>query len=609
MSEITYKPNIMMFYGENANNEYKITPAPNINISVNTRYANDTIIGYNYTITLTGTITSLNLQDLNWGENYDTLDNQGSITKLVDGIARLRKILNQNGNILYIVNARDSNDIFFKAKNGKLISFDVSQSNDNWKSTAPFTATIEFDAIEINEAEDCSNPLFDSSSYPTDLNGVVNLSEYKLKSFNDSWSFDFPESMYDKMAYTDCGNFININSIIFTIQYQIQAVGSDYMVYTNDDLNSDGEVTPAWLQAKKFVQKRLHTQVTSLIDGVLKTYGSGCSSTDTLQDINIPGSTASGLLSSLGDDSYVICNETINCQSSESEGSFSASYNATVCSKLGNGLFSSPYATHKVNKTKSENYDYVRPETRVTLNGTIQGMIEGGLIRNGEALTLPDSGALLVKGSQSQTKHANARGILNNIFSHSDYNSGIGKNGKKDLKQFYKDLFCINAETLGITPAPDDNLSDSLPHPVNFTLTEDRSNGIITYTVEYSDIVNRCGKTYTAISVETEDKTKVYAMLDIPGGGCAVIQKLGTYTPVRTTISIEGKDDSIFGKPPAPIDLESLIRCEGGNCQAVAYLPISLPQGAILTQQQYTNDPVTGSFQITISYICNNGCQ
>lgn len=603
MASVEYKPNIFMYYGIKGDNEYKITPAPNMTIAVNMRYSSDTVIGYNYTVTLNGTVTSLNLQNLGYGDSYDpeTMEH-GNIGSLVDAIARLRELLLQNGNILYITNAQD-NSILFKARNGKLVSFDVSPSNDNWRQTAPFTATIEFDTIEINETEDCSTPFFDS---PISEYAIGNLAEYKLKSFNDNWTFDFPESAYNKLANTDANKFINVNNVIFTIQYQIQATGSDYFVYTNDEVNSDAKATPAWSQAKAFAQKRLHGQVTNLINKVLKTYPDACSSTDGLADINIPGT--SGLLSSLGDLDYIICNETVNCQSSESEGTFSATYNAMVCSRRG-GFYSSPLATHTIQKNTTQSNELIRPEKRITLSGSIQGMIEGGLVRTNEPLELPANGSFIIKRNQVTTKYMNARTLLNRFFDATDYNGGIGTHSKIDLKQGYKDLFGINQKTLGITPAPDDQLSDSLPHPVNFSLTEDKSAGIINYTVEYSDIANRCGKKYTSINIESEEPLKVHSVIEIPNGGCAVVQKLGTYSARKINVTIEGKDDSKAGKPDPPIILENLIKCEAGDCLADAYMPpIILPYGAILTQQQYTSNPVDGSFQVSLGYICTGPC-
>lgn len=597
-----------MYYGVKGSNQHKIMPAPNISMSVEMQYANDTIVGYTYNLTMNGIITGLDLRNVGYGQDYE--EDGRNIGSIVDAIERLRKRLNENGNILYITDAQ-TGAILLKAKGGILRSFTVNESPNGWSSTAPFSATIDFDALEINNAEGCNDSLFNVSSYPSDLTGIVNNTKYKLKSFSDNWTFDFPESVYDKVAYSDVGEYINMNNVIFKIQYHLEATGKTSYVYQNEDANSSSTVLPAWIQAKNFVQKRLVAQVGNLIDGVLKTYNSACTTGDTLDTINIPSSSLNGLISSM--QGYSICNENISCESSESQGTFSVDYSATITSTRGHNLISSPFANHTITKSVTHNNDLSNQETRVSINGTIQGMVPGGLITGNDVeIQLPDHGSVFVKRGRFYTKYYYARLILDQIYNPSDYGGGFGLYGKRDFKPFFKDLMGISA--IGGNSSSNDPYRSSLPHPISFNLTEDKVAGTINYTAEYSNTANRCGKEFNSITIESDEPTKVFASLEVPNGGCPIIQELGTSTLKKITVNISGKDNSSAGRPSSPIDLSSLVRCGyQGSCYEDTYLPpVGFNVNGYLTDHQYTSNPITGEYQITLGYICpaegNNAC-
>lgn len=604
-----YDPDILMYYGPK-DEDHRILPAPDISISLEYNYSNDTIIGYTYTISLSGFITALDLRTGSPSSN-------GGPGAVIDHIEKLKQILVQNGNILHVVDKLGNT--ILKAKGGILRSFNVEDSLNNWVYYAPYTATLEFSSLDLaDKTEDCSNIFLDSSTYSVD--GIVDITKFKIKSFNDSWSFTFDENdSFNRIKTNDVGQNMDINNRSFNIQYTISATGKHFFVY-NDEEAGSSKVLPAWEQAKNFVQYRLHKQVTSLIDNVLKdNYTSACSSSDGQDNILEPGS-GPGLFKSY-DDKYKIFNEQITCQTSESDGSFSATYSAIVKSQLGNTLWSTPSTKHTVTKSVASTSRYqvlkdVPPDdppplladTNISVKGTIEGLIEGGLIRSAGPITLPSKGSILI-GSSSSTKYDNAKLLLAKIYNDSDYNGGFGEFGKKDLKKEYKDILNITMDALGITPSSADTIDDP-PHPTSFSLTHDYNTGTINYTVEYSN--RPCGRKFHDISIQTTNPTKISAVMNIPNSfSCPIIQELGTYTAKKVSITVQGVDNSMMGQPTQYDLVTGVLGDLSLDCFSAGYLPITLPpEGTyIITEKKYTKNPINGSFTVNLSYICNTtGC-
>lgn len=585
MSRI-YKPNIEMFYGTVNDNDSKIIPAPNMSIGITYSYANDTIVGYTYNITLNGTITSLDLRNLTYGDEYDPTEyNHRNIGSLADSIDKTRFLLAQNGNVLHITDAA-TGTTFFKAKGGILRSFNVGESNNNWTASASFTATIDFNAIDINDVEDCYSSFLDITGFPTNDKGIVEINAFKLKAFSDSWSFDFQEETYDVTGRTEppSNYYINLDNSHFKLSYQANATGKSYYVYSDDD-TSTSTLIPAWEQAKNFVQYRLYHQVTSLINGVLKTYPSGCGSEDGLNDINIPGNTTSGLLSSLGDSNYSIFNEEISCDSSESQGTFSANYSCIVRRSTG-GWYSPANCFHTVQKSTTDNNSTGNTVRNINLTGKITGLMSGGIVRSNAPVELPAQGKLFIYSDMTgQEKIYNAKNLLDRIYNYDNYN--------RDFYDHFKTALNINFDGLqGLT---------NDPNPTSFNLTYNYLEGTIDYSVEYSSR-NNCSTSYSLITVDIEDRTKVFVILDIPGSNsCGVVQPLGTFTLKKVNVTIEGYNSNI-AIAPGQLNFDDLVRC-ANSCGETPDLPINIPGGTI-TDQTYTLDPFTGKYTINVSYMC-----
>lgn len=600
-----YKPETKIFYGPIDNADNRLIPAPDISISIEYNYSNDTIVGYSYIITLTGSATALDLRNLNYGDEIPEPSNYNA-GSVIDHVNKLRKTLSQNGNILYVLNGIDDSTIL-KAKGGILRSFSIEDSPNNWIHYANYTATLEFHSVDfVSKTEDDCDSFLDPDSY--NVNGILDLTKFKIKSFNDSWSFTFDENeSFNRIKNNELELNLNINNHGFNIEYQISAVGKHFFHYTDENTN-EHTLLPAWEQAKNFVQERLYDQVKALIANVLKdNYNSACSSNDGLNDILSPGAGA-GLLKDMNN--YKIFNEQITCQASEAEGSFSATYSATVKSSLGNTQWSSPETKHTVNKSIKTNNSVGNTITNISIEGTIEGLVEGGLIRTNEPLELPKNGSFLIYKGAGVSKYNNAKNLLDQIYSDNDYNKGLGESGKRDLKPIFKNILGITLAALGGSPAPNDPIPDP-PHPISFNLTHDYNNGTINYSVEYSSKA-LCGRKFADISVQTSNPNKVTAIFNIPNSNnCPLIQELGTYTAKTVTLTVQGVDLSETGQPTELDAVDIILSDLNLGCYDPGYLPITLPPPGtyIITQQQYTKNPLDGSFSVNMSYVCGtSGC-
>lgn len=606
----TYSPDVKIYYGP-IDPDHRLVPAPDISISLEYQYSNDTIIGYTYVINFTGAITALDLRDLNYGDPIPNNLSYG-IGAITDHIHKVRKILTQNGNILQIVNGIDDS-IILRAKGGMLRSFSIDESPNNWTHYASFTASIEFNSIDFGSSTESCNALFlDTSTYPSGNAGIVDINKFKIKNFEDSWNISFNDNeSFNMIKNNELGTNININNHTFNIQYTISATGKHFFDYEDEDTGIS-TVLPAWEQAKNFVQYRLYEQVTNLLNGVLKnTYSNACSSSDNQSSINIPGVSSSGLLSNLGDSNYKIYNEIISCESSESDGSFSATYNALVSTTRGHEAWTIDSAQHTISKSINTTYEGDAPITNITVNGTIQGYVEGGIIRTNVPIQLPSKGSFLISNTSAITKYDNAKTLLDKIYSNNDYNNGIGITGKRDLKPAFKNAIGITLTELNISTPLDDDVPDP-PHPISFNLTHDYIGGTINYAIEYSSNAS-CGKKYNEISIQTAQPTKVIAVFNIPNSqSCPTIQELGTYTAKTVSFTISGIDHSDIGQPTS-LDLGAELSLANPGCFANGYWPgivwPNIGDNYILTQQQYTKNPIDGSFTATRTYICGtNGC-
>lgn len=568
---MSYSPAVKVFYGPPNNPvsiDTRIIPAPIINISTNFNYANDSLIGYDYNITLTGFITTLDLTKQTPVEN--------GIEYLTQRINEISKILHFNGGTLVATDGSDANII--RAKGGILKSFNVDPSNNLWTETAPFTAEFTFNEIEyfgcnLSQTINCDELIYESGTYNSSL---INISKYKISNFTDGWTFemndDLMHSKYDQI-YNDSIN----------IKYDISANGK---LFFNGD-----KVVPAWEQAKNFVQDKLYTNVTSLISKILdksNTNNDGCSPSKSIDTIYTNPTTDNGIINLLSSD-YNVFNEVIECSVSESEGAFSASYSAVI-KKIKNSPISTANSIHTFTLNKSTTS---KPTSivNIVVNGNIQGLIPGGLINSPSALELPNSGKLLLVKDDINitTKYDAALEAYEKISS------------RDDLTEAFKTMLNIDNSSLGIDVP---GIPKSSAHTVNHSY----SNGTITYTTTFNSNISCLDSTpIRSISISENDPVPRIAEFIVPGrSGGPIIQRLGSDQPKTVDINITGYSSGLINCCFNPSSIVQGVCISGQVLLPSTGIPSPEIDGLILVDDSYNTNILDGSFAIQRRYICCN---
>jgi hypothetical protein len=580
------------YYGPagNLSDNYRLVPAPTISINTEINYANDVIIGHTYTVNINGYATAMRLLTENISNDEDKIRN---IQKVVTHIDTIRSILSRNSSELHILD--DDGNTMIKCKGGTLRSLEFGQSENNWTTYSQYTAQIEFNEVQVlDESISCSSGFIDPSALSSNL---LNINKYKIRNFSDSWSFTVDDGTYNLVKNNDVGNSLNIENMRIGVSYNISATGKNYYI--------DDQVTPAWLNAKNFVQDRLYTVVTNLITSgllnssrILRQSGlESCSAQDTLNQIhrnNTPGILSS--LAGAGNTGYKVYNETISCETSESEGTFSANY-SSILKKNTTASFAANNVIHTVSKSIGTSYDSSAKKTvSISVQGNIEGLFEGGVIRTGGSFTLPNTGTLLI-GSTLASKYTSAESFLTKIIS------------GDDLKSDYKTALGITADQLELSN--NTCLTSATLFPSSFNLTKNYMDGTISYSAEYNS-TRACVPSgdVASASITVENPIPILAEFNIPGGyagdGGVVIQDIGVNSSRKISVSIQGKSTR---KCCINNDLTSLL---GVSCSGVV-LPsgIKLPNedDYILTQKNRQDNLMDGSYTMNLGYICSSGCK
>jgi len=576
-----------IYYGPDGDTgkDFMLVPAPTISINKEFVYANDSVIGYTYTVNLQGYIT-------NYRKTNDTDDPSNSmdyvsrnIQKVLGGIELVRKILSRNGSNLSIYD--DSSTLVINCQGGTLRSLNFEETDNNWSSYATYSATIEFNEVEfLGESITCLTSDIDPSSKSPN---VVDVDQHKIKSFNDGWSFSVTEQSFDFVRSTnDAGKDLKIHNMVINASYNISVTGKNY--YNNDLL------IPAHEQAKIFAQKRLYERVTQLVSGgtsnilkVTTNVDSEPCGSDTLNTIHQDG------LGILGNITYAPHNETISCDISESDGTFSANYSCILKSKAIGMTYSDESVIHTVSKSRTrETQSGTRDNYVISIEGTIEGLVPGGLISSGGNFSLPNTGSFVISGNNSTNKYSSA----NNFY------GDIGDD--TDLNDTFKGVLNITFDELDVDTSDCTNLPTT-PKPSSFNLTRNYIDGTINYSAEYSteNGCNREGESVTNISITTENPVPVLAEFIIPNG-TFTIQDIKTQTAKKITINIDGRKSR---DRECCNDLSTIVSSLA--CTSIALPPsVQLPNPSkyILTQKTRTDNKIEGTYNITLAYVCESGC-
>lgn len=552
----------------------RIAPAPTISITPEIYYANDNPIGYTYNISIKGFANALR-------KELDSGSTNFGLQPVLQHMGDIRKIFSFNGGDLHI---KQTNGDTILAKGATIKSITFDQSDNKWINYAPFTIEIEFNELNLTGCAetgtiDCSNSIFHQVSGAVNINNnLIDIKDYKIRSFNDKWTFTLDDKIYD--------GFDNVTNNLFKVTYTISSTGKNYYV--------NGKLIPAWQQAKLFVQYRLRSQIMGLINGVLQVDSqSACDATknlSTIHSVSTP-STTTGVLKGFntlraGGRVWDIYNETISCETAEAEGSFSLTYTATI--KKGSLNPAANAALHSytkdINIATSDKID-----ATITVKGTVQGMVRGGFVYyDFNHFQLPQSGSFITAKDGSETKYDNAR---------SHYNSMIGNNS--DLLDTFKTKLNITKTELLIN-----NDDEVKPKPASFTLEHGYHNGSVTYTAVYERqkaMSNSYG--YTNMSIVRTDPTDIIQEFVVPGRGAGpIIQKLNMKTPRTITINIDGASKENKG-----CSLDDL--CDSLPKFNIVGFDQLLQErdDLIITKQDYTSNKIDGSFSISLEYTAKGG--
>jgi hypothetical protein len=565
---------------------HRIAPAPTITISPEIYYANDSVIGYTYNITLNGYANALR-KEIDAGSVLYGAD------QTIQHIGDIRDIFNTNGGNLYI-KQNGSNIMVAKGATIKNITYNTSENR--WVNYSPFTIELEFNEIDFtgcsnNPSIACNSSFFNAGSLSSNL---IDIAKYKIKTFSDKWSFTIDNQIYNN--YT--GQFNNI----FKVSYNLSATGKNY--YINDNL------IPAWQQAKMFVQERLYNQVKSLINGVLQIIPAnkdGCSATAGLNAIHSTDSSAprSGGMFTGGNTAqdgsaanYDIYNETINCSTSEADGTFSITYNATI-KKNDPSLNPVENAVlHTYTKNISTTMEGSK-NVSISVQGNIQGLVRGGFIYYNNEFSLPSNGTFISTIDATETKYSNALAY---------FQAKIGDGS--DLLPNFKTQLDITQSQLLVNTSCEDEEEESSPTPASFTVDHGYGTGSVGYNVSYDTATSAFSgqkKGYSNVTIVRNDPVDMIQEFIIPGRiEGPIIQKLGMRTARTISINIDGA---------SPENKECVSFGDGANCfDPCDNLPkfsiknfeelLETNDKWIKTKEDYTSNKLDGSYSISLEYTC-----
>lgn len=572
-------------------NSTRLVPAPKVSISSDIYYANDSVIGYSYKIVLSGYANALR-----FNEKPDNAITYGA-DNVISHMDHIRNIFSCNGGDLHITNISNSDILVAKGCTIQSISFE--ESNNYWVYYAPYTITIECNEINlkgciVNTDISCSDSFFHTQvlntqhqNYPS--NHLVNFTKYKIKDFSDNWTFSVGDEVHKELS--------NIDNNHFNVSYEISAVGRNYYV--------NNKFIPSWEMAKIFCQDRLYSQIKSLLDETNakralpikdNNFDGNSASLNPNQLFNTAESSAKGLLNDAMSTQYKIYNESISCDTSESDGSFGLKYNAIIKKFDSSKSLAENAALHEFTVDNSYS-DGDSMNTGISVNGSVKGLVEGGFIdRIDDNFELPGSGNFIIKKNNSQTKYDNAYDSFLAYIKHST---------NDDLSDSMKSILNITNNSLLLTPH---NTLSSTPRPTSFVITHDYHNGSIGYGASYDNInsvTNELG--YTNISIVKNYPTDVVQEFIIPGRAAGpIIQKLNTKKNGTISISIDGASDSnrICG-----IGSNNLSVCNAtpdlSSIPGLSSLTaITKNENYIKTKEQYNVNRIDGSFHVELEFIC-----
>jgi hypothetical protein len=576
----SYSPPVQFYYGEDASvnsPENRLVPAPVVSINTQLNYANDNIIGYDYLVNINGFITDIDY-------TQPSPPSSSGLKLISEKIDDIQKIFDLNGGTLLLT---DGSKDLIRCRGGIIQSLAFEESNNQWTSHLPYSATIKFNEVlyfgcDNSDEPGCDNIVYESANYNS---GMIDISKYKISSYSDQWSFNLSDNIYNR--YKD------VHNEHFEIEYTISANGK---LFFNED-----KVLPAWEQAKNFCQDRLHSQVTAIIKNILpesESANDGCTPDKTIDNINKISSGEKGIieLEQTADTDYGVYNETILCSTSEADGSFSATYKALFKKNNSTTSTSNPNTIHTYEITKNLINDNTNKKVVINIQGEIKGLIPGGLANTPSPLVLQKTGRLFLANDENSnvTKYDAALANYNKIVNGSDF--------VDDFKEL-AEITYSGLNLLGKT---------GYPNAATFSSNHNYAEGSISYVGNYDSNLACFGDSpIRSISIVENDPTPQTVEFIVPGKyNGPIIQRLGYDSPKTISLTINGVVSGVV----CCVDPDAFVTniCTNIN----DYLPqggmvprelASGSSGMALTRDSHNVNISDGSFSIQREYICYDG--
>lgn len=614
-----------------------IVPTPLININKEFIYANDNIIGYTYIINFTGFASSFNDKFNNTESNL-----QNTIVALKD----IQNTFHRNGKRLLL---KCDNTIVIDAHGGQLRSFNIEETENKWYNYAKFSASIEFSNVFFGN-EFNTEIATDSASGGNFASELISL-----KNYNDNWTFSIGEedmySYYSRLTPEGVLNSEDYTKI--NVQYNISANGKHFY-------DQNGQLIPGWQRAKNFVQKKLYNQIAIFrTNGPL---GAAIFNNTNYTGADIPNHESNTLDKSLTSSveasyspvilpilhntigqQYKIYNETVSCTTSESEGTFTATYKCILKRYFGLlGNFPQD-SVHTFSVSYDQTRDFQSHNRIISVNGTVQGLVPtnilssttgGGFVTEsaGQIFSLPNNGYFL--------STLNAPDVSKYTYALKDFITYIGKRSTynvfsaDDLSDNFKQVLAINYASLFPETDPvalqncDDGtarLSSILALPQSFSVDHNYAEGSVSYTAEYST-ERSCAmeRGFESFTVTENDSVPIYSEFTIPGReNGPILQNLNTNKLKKITFDFQGttKKGCIAGTPFS-IDYSGTFN---DVCNTDYYINLPEPVYCMINDTEAAHpelipenyslsyNPIDGSYKLSKTYtICpdndTSGC-
>lgn len=607
-----------------------IEPAPQINITKTPIYvgADQNMIGYTYQVNLNGHASSNLLSD----------PQAPRMSNSVYRVDQIKNILHRNGKQLSLWD-NCNNKQFILGLGGKLTSFDT-QSGD-WYNYIQYTATLEFNELFIYGESVSTSIALNTVSVqdPVLYNRML-----KIKTYDDNWNFTIPEEeayrYYSRLANVDS---VGDGSIAYSaedytqinVSYTINATGKHYY-------GIDNTTKAAWEAAKDFVQYKLYHQIAMFRNGYplsetnfantsynSNEYGNQMNQaiTSNVQFQQIP--VVPPILDKSIADRYAIYNETIDCSTSETAGTFTATYNCVL--KRYDPYIASPQnSIHTFQMSYNQERSFRHINRTLSLTGSVQGLLLTNILdtfNDGQSFYLPMQGVFYGVSSDTVSKYGNA---------YQDFVTYIINEQQDDVQDGFKYVLGINYSNLFPGSDPDlpcvrdqgyQFLYQILAKPKNLNVNHNYGNGSIEYSATY-DTERACAQErgFQTMTITEDDSLPLYSEHTVIGRQRgALIQDLNTNKNKEITIAFQGVTNKTcasgnpFSIRPSDLSDPNFTGLHPDVCDTDTYLsfPTTVEmiyfqtereadlRGRPLITKSYTRtyNPADGSFNVSKTYL------